>query len=737
MGGIGERLALVGRMAPAVQGLRALDTREERMLAGTVSGLLYLTGAVAALAVLLLPGATIESPGIVVGCAAFGIVWGTACLVWVPWERGAGLLSHVSSLTGFPIVAVLMAITGGAESPFLLFLLFGVVFASCFYPSREALAYFAGTLAVLALPLLYDHGAFAAGYGRMLATYVPTISVVGGSLIAGRRVQRILGRQAAVLAAEQGSLRRVAMAVAAGSPPTAVFALVASEAVHLLEADASAVVKFDHADSALLVGVWSGENHRMEAGTRMPLLPGTELSRVLETQRPVRVDDFPPGDVSRAAEYGYRSTVCVPVHVSGRVWGAIAVASLEPGAWNRETERRLADFADLLTAAIADTEDRARLAAQASCDPLTGLPNHRALQARLRAEAARATRHGRPMALALVDIDNFKLVNDRVGHEVGDEILAELAARLKTVVRAEDLLARTGGDEFALLLPESDKQTAYAVLERARALVASEPFRHSVRLTISAGVCDLETGGDGDSIYRLADGALYWSKVHGRDVTWIYDPTVVRTLSAHERAEHLERSQALLGLRALARAIDAKDPSTREHSERVADLAARLAEASGWERRRVAKLREAALVHDVGKIGVPDAILLKPGRLEPTEYELVKEHAELGARIVGEVLSPEQVDWVRSHHERPDGLGYPAGVPAEKIPEGATLLAMADCWDVMTSTRSYSAPVPPEEALQECRGLVGRQFAAGALAALESLHAGGELTLSGPVTAAR
>jgi len=202
---------------------------------------------------------------------------------------------------------------------------------------------------------------------------------------------------------------------------------------------------------------------------------------------------------------------------------------------------------------------------------------------------------------------------------------------------------------------------------------------------------------------------------------------VVRALSAHERAEYLERSQGLVGLRALARAIDAKDPTTREHSERVAQLAESLARNLGWPAKRASRLREAALVHDVGKIGIPDAVLLKPSALTLEEYETVKEHALLSAQIVEGVLSDEQVGWVRAHHERPDGSGYPDGLAAGQIPEGAAIIALADSWDVMTAPRLYSRPMDPAVALAECRELVGRQFDGDCVTALERLYERGGL----------
>jgi HD-GYP domain-containing protein (c-di-GMP phosphodiesterase class II) len=251
------------------------------------------------------------------------------------------------------------------------------------------------------------------------------------------------------------------------------------------------------------------------------------------------------------------------------------------------------------------------------------------------------------------------------------------------------------------------------------------PKRYHV--TVSAGICDTSVTQDPVELIRLADGALYWSKAHGRDQCWIYDPAVINELSAQERAERLERSQALVGLRALARAIDAKDPATRRHSERVSEVVCRLARIAGWSAERARLLSEAALVHDVGKIGISDELLRKNESLSVTERDQVRSHAELAARIVEDVLVPEQVEWIRTHHERPDGRGYPRGLPESEIPEGAALLAVADAWDVMTMSPRDRLPKNADEALAECVKLVGSQFSATAVAALIQLHAAGDL----------
>jgi diguanylate cyclase (GGDEF)-like protein/putative nucleotidyltransferase with HDIG domain len=364
-------------------------------------------------------------------------------------------------------------------------------------------------------------------------------------------------------------------------------------------------------------------------------------------------------------------------------------------------------------ASLAAAEERAAV------DPLTGLANHRTFHERLRSEVERARRRERNLALVLMDLDHFKRVNDLHGHQVGDQVLQHASRILASETRVSEMVARVGGEEFAMILPEADADEAMRAAERVRRAVAVADFPAVGRMTMSAGVCLMEQAASADDLYRLADGALYWAKHRGRNTVVRYTPEVVQALSAREEAERLERRQALVSVRLLARVVDAKDPATRRHSERVAEISAEIAEAMGWTPERCALLREAGLVHDVGKIGVPDAILLKPARLDPAEYEQMKEHSTLGARIVSEALTEEQVAWVRGHHERWDGSGYPDALAAEAIPEGARILALADAWDVMTSERPYRpVPTSPADAIAECRAAAGSQFWSRAVEAL-------------------
>ena len=188
--------------------------------------------------------------------------------------------------------------------------------------------------------------------------------------------------------------------------------------------------------------------------------------------------------------------------------------------------------------------------------------------------------------------------------------------------------------------------------------------------------------------------------------------------SSDSPARSLARWHGIVSLRRAARAIDALEPTTEGHSERVGDLAASLARQVGWSRRRAEDLREAGRVHDIGKACIPQSILMTPGRLTPEDYEVVKGHAALGADVVETVLAPRQARWIRHHHERWDGRGYPDGLFGEEIPEGALMLAIADAWDAMTHRSWAGAALTRDAALEECRRERGRQFAPWAVDAL-------------------
>jgi diguanylate cyclase (GGDEF)-like protein/PAS domain S-box-containing protein/putative nucleotidyltransferase with HDIG domain len=384
-------------------------------------------------------------------------------------------------------------------------------------------------------------------------------------------------------------------------------------------------------------------------------------------------------------------------------------------------------FRDITARKEEERRTRESLAAaeeRAAVDALTGLANHRTFHDRLRVELERARRRGHGLALVLMDLDHFKQVNDRFGHQAGDRVLAHAARVFAEQTRAGELVARVGGEEFAMILPGADGDEAYRAAERVRRAIAAAAFPGVGRMTMSAGVCDLRDAGDAESLYALADGALYWAKHNGRDMVLRHSPDAPGPRPAARNGDGDGRG-SLVSVRLLARVVDAKHPSTRRHSERVAALAAELAVELGWPPSRVSELREAALLHDVGKIGVPEELLTTPRALAPHELDRMRAHVEMGERILAETLSAEQLSWVRGHHERWDGDGYPDGLRAGDCPEGARILALAEAWDVMTSERPY-APVPltHPDAIAECRALSGTQFWPPAVEALARIRGG-------------
>ncbi|MDX6645135.1 MAG: hypothetical protein QOK40_862, partial [Miltoncostaeaceae bacterium] len=546
---------------------------------------------------------------------------------------------------------------------------------------------------------------------------------------------RALAEHRARLARLQEGLRRVATAVARGAEPEEIFALVARETGGVMDARAALIGRFAGRE-ARVVGAWA-EDERLtaalvEQGVTMPLEPGSPavLARVARTGAPARVSDyrairdhFAPA----LAALGVRSGVGAPIRVGGQVWGALLALSTRQEELPPDTEERLSAFAELIELAVESSETREELRRRATYDALTGLMNHYAFQDALAREVEAARRDDRPLSLVLADVDHLRQVNELYGHDAADQALAEVAVRLSSLRRPGDVLARLSGDDFAWLMPGTELEEAVVLAGRWRAAVSEHTLARVGARTISAGVAGLAQAGNAHRLVRLAEGARGWAKANGRNLVVGYDPEVVRELTGEERAERARREQGLAALGALARAVDAKDQSTREHSERVAALAESLSLLLGWSVRRASDLRDAALMHDVGKIGVPDAILFKQESLTDAEFTAIKGHASLGGEITSEVLSEEQVSWIRSHHERWDGRGYPDGLGGVQIPDGARIICVADAFDVMVNIRTYKEPVAPDAALDECVRCAATQFSPDVVGALRTL-----LEVSGP-----
>ena len=344
----------------------------------------------------------------------------------------------------------------------------------------------------------------------------------------------------------------------------------------------------------------------------------------------------------------------------------------------------------------------ARLAQIALSDPLTGLRNHRAFQEDLARELQRVDRSGEPLPLVMIDLDGLKAVNDTLGHQAGDERLQDTAKAIRDSRRASDLAYRIGGDEFAVILAGARALGALEFAQRLRTVVP-----------VTAGIAEATELRGRDELIREAGLALVGAKRIHQDVA-IYGPDLVLTAAAGAEDEHHERTLAS----ALARAVDAKDSYTRSHCQTVSQLCAVIAAELELDGDRVARVRLAGLLHDVGKIGVPDAILNKPAALTDEEFEQMKRHSLLGCDIVEAAEMHEEARWVRHHHERFDGSGYPDGLSGEEIPLESRIILVADAFEAMTSDRPYRRAPGQEFAVAELERNAGGQFDARVVGAL-------------------
>lgn len=353
----------------------------------------------------------------------------------------------------------------------------------------------------------------------------------------------------------------------------------------------------------------------------------------------------------------------------------------------------------------------ARLSDAARTDPLTGLLNRRGFQESFDLELERARRSDRPVTLLIADLDHFKRVNDLLGHPAGDARLQKLAQVLIAGKRRIDSAARMGGEEFALVLPDTDEHGGYVIAERLRRAARDAFAPDPVELTVSFGVATYSKhGANADQLLVAADQALYVAKELGRDRTALYHPEVsAKMMSAAEKAE--ARSEGYLSaVLVLAEAVDMRDAGTAAHSETVGRFAALIAAELGMPDKRVDRIKLAGVLHDIGKVGVPDAVLQKAGPLDEGEWVEMRRHCELGARLLGGAGLDDIGGWVMAHHERPDGRGYPNGLADPAIPLESRILAVADAYEAMVADRLYRVGIGAQLARMELEAGAGTQF---------------------------
>jgi diguanylate cyclase (GGDEF)-like protein len=306
-------------------------------------------------------------------------------------------------------------------------------------------------------------------------------------------------------------------------------------------------------------------------------------------------------------------------------------------------------------------------------------------------------------------LDEFKKYNRKFGQTSGDSVLEAFAQILKAGLRKTDVACHYGNSEFFIILPATDADRARKVVERIRLKSSQMPevehaFREHV-FGLSAGIVEFpQVATTADGLICMAECALYYAKMRGGNRSVLISDLETQ-LTKEPNMERLHEVYDMVEY------VETRDPITYGHSENVAIISELIGKAMGLSTKELADLRAAALLHDVGKVGIPDSILTKPCKLTEDEWELMKTHSEAGAKIVGctEGLA-NLAPIIRHHHEWYDGTGYPDGLKREEIPLGAGIISIADAYDTMTSERPYSKAMLQESALDELRRCAGTQF---------------------------
>jgi diguanylate cyclase (GGDEF)-like protein len=417
-----------------------------------------------------------------------------------------------------------------------------------------------------------------------------------------------------------------------------------------------------------------------------------------------------------ARAQGYKSLICLPLASHARLLGVIYFYRTDRDRFLPDEIDILLTFAHLAAGVLENAHLYAWMSEQAARDMLTGLYNRRTFEQRLREETQRAARYGKPYSLMLLDIDRFKDVNDTYGHPAGDTVLRALADLLRDKARDIDTVARYGGEEFAVIMPETDGQTALRVANRLRADIGALSIElaaeQAIRATVSIGVaCFPHCADDAPSLVEHADQALYVAKHSGRNRASLYGDMLKTELEQNPGRMLDLLHQDLRNVNAIAVASDAKAESHHNHTQHVVDYAVRLGTSLGLDRVGLEILTYAAQLHDAGLMSVPDAVFRKSGPLTEMEWEWVRRHPVVMADILDQVPALAAVaPVVRHHHERYDGSGYPAGLKGEAIPYLARVLAVADAYAALIAHRPYRRARSPQEVCDMFEGMAGKAF---------------------------
>jgi len=479
-------------------------------------------------------------------------------------------------------------------------------------------------------------------------------------------------------------------------------------------------------------------------GKRVPLGIGI-LGRVARTGERALVQNGLEGQMG-AILPDSRSVLCIPITYGEMLLGALNIESRNESAFSPQDVLILNTLADLLATALHNAFVFQKLQQQSITDGLTGIKTRRFFWEALSAEWKRASRSGRPFSVVLIDLDKFKEVNDTMGHFEGDLVLARVGRLLEQKSRQSNVVARYGGDEFIILMPETGAEQAQVLAERLRQWMVADPMLSEHHITGSFGVASFPTHGFSiEDIIRVADAGMYVSKRSGGNrVSAAEEFSAGEEFAAqrqqissyiegflqreHNGPEHLEELAAMLvkfcggeedcnvallkeSIEVLSRAAESRELHTPGHGDMVARYTEILARALHLAPEETADLVYAARIHDVGKIFVPERILNKPGPLTDDEFFLVRMHARVGAEIAGILPNSAMMRLaIEHHHQRFDGTGYPDGAKGEQIPLWARIIALADAYANMLTEQSIAAARTPEQALDELSKMSGTGF---------------------------
>ncbi len=495
-----------------------------------------------------------------------------------------------------------------------------------------------------------------------------------------------------------------------------IFGSFIEELKKVIDVEWGTIVLLDENDLCC-VALSSVEGSAYQVGERIPL-EGSGTGWVI-TQKKVFVEsDLSQGRYFKTGEnfyqQGLRTVVYLPLLAKGRAIGSLIITSKRPSAYSQRHIKLLEQLTAQIAMPLENTLLYAKAEKKARIDELTALLNRRSLDEMIDNEISRHSRYGGVFSLAILDLDSFKVYNDSYGHPAGDKLLRQVGTVIKSAIRNADRAFRYGGDEFAILLPQTTIDAGLQVTERVRKSIAEEVNSGDIPVTISIGLASWPDDGISHTdIIAAADVTLYRAKRSGGNQSCRASGTLasLQTGASNEDAGNCIDIKILEVIRGLAETVDARSYYTFNHSKRVTDYSLALGKLLKLDTVEMSRLEACALMHDIGKIGISDLVINKTSELTADEWELVKTHPKLGADIAGRIPQLTScTNGILHHHEWYDGSGYPRGLKGDEIPLEARILAIADSYVAMTSERSYSGTLNHECAIEELKKCGGKQF---------------------------